>query len=227
MPTPTSPTLPFLLQLASPALPVGAFSYSEGLETLVQQGTLADADGLSHWLTQELTYGAVGVEAAIAVRLYQAAQMADHAALSRWNRWLSAYRETEEMRLQSWQMGRSLAKLLGELAPDLQSNLDACGEPCNFVAAFAIAACHWHISLEEALLGYLHSWATSLIGAGVKLIPLGQTQGQRVLMQLYPTLQEATRQALQRTDEALMGCGWGLAIASMQHETLYSRLFRS
>lgn len=217
----------YLLQLASPALPVGAFSYSEGLETLVQQGIVVDEAGLHHWLEQELNYGAIRVEAAILARAYTAMQTAHLDQLADWNHWLSAFRETEELRLQSWQMGRSLVRLLHTLEPTLRPQLEVCGETCNFAIAFAIAAAHWQIAPHQAIAGYLHSWATNLINAGVKLIPLGQTQGQRLLTQLYPPLEAVATEVLTMPDEALGSCGWGLAIASMSHETLYSRLFRS
>lgn len=216
-----------LLQLVSPALPVGAYSYSEGLETLVQAGTVANAIALQRWLIQELRYGAVRLEAAGMVRLYQAAQAADEAALQRWNQWLSAVREAEELREQSWQMGRSLSNLLRELQPQAQPLLAACGEPCNFAAAFAIAAQGWQIDRPTATLGYLHSWTTNLVNAGVRLIPLGQTAGQQSLLSLHPHLEAAAQEILSLPDEELNGCGWGLSIASMNHETLYSRLFRS
>ena len=108
-----------LLQLASPALPVGAYSYSEGIETLVENGAIASSQSLKHWLVQELNYGAIRIEAAVMVRAYQVAALADVAALVYWNQWLSAARETEELRQQSWQMGRSLLRLLLELQPQL------------------------------------------------------------------------------------------------------------
>lgn len=119
-----SSALLHLLQLASPALPVGAFSYSEGLETLVDQGTINDKQGLQHWLTQELRYGAIRIEAAVMVRAERAMQLEDKSALIYWNHWLSAARETAELRSSSWQMGRSLIKLLLEVEPQkLRSRL--------------------------------------------------------------------------------------------------------
>lgn len=216
-----------LLQLASPALPVGAYSYSEGLETLVQQGTLPNADAVSHWLEQELRRGGVRLEAAVLLRCQAAMGDGDRAALQYWNQWLSAARDTAELRAQSWQMGRSLSRLLQSLHPELEPAIAVCLPHCNFAAAFAIAAAYWQIEPEAALLGYLQSWANNLVTAAVKLVPLGQTAGQQILLNLCPSLEAAAHSIAQLEDENLATSSWGWAIASMQHETLYSRLFRS
>ncbi|MBD2089032.1 urease accessory protein UreF [Microcoleus sp. FACHB-1515] len=215
-----------LLQLTSPALPVGAFSYSEGLETLVQLGTIANAASLQHWLIQELSYGQIRLEAAVMLRVYEAS-LVDSAHLSQWNHWLSAVRDSEELREQSWQMGRSLARLLIDLSPCVQPLIAACGEPCNYAAAFGIAAANWRIDRHTATLGYLHSWAANLVSAAVRLIPLGQTAGQRSMLELHPQIHQTAERILNLSDAELTACGWGLSIASMNHETLYSRLFRS
>ena len=223
-----------LLQLASPALPVGAYSYSEGIEFLVDCGTIAHSTDLEHWLVQELTYGAIRLDAAIMTRGYHAFANRDYPRLQAWNRWLSAARETEELRQQGWQMGRSLLHLFLDLPSDpmaaefetepLQRLL---AEECNFAIAYGLVAAHWQINVRPALLSYLHSWATNLIGAGVKLIPLGQTIGQTLLFNLCPVLEQATTEILALPDDDLNSCGWGVSLASMAHETQYSRLFRS
>jgi urease accessory protein len=227
-------TLLRLLQLVSPALPVGAYSYSEGLETLVQTDRLTNAASLQDWLTQELRYGAIRLEATALTRVYHGASTGDLSALHVWNQWLSALRETAELRQQSWQMGRSLVRLLPELTKaeaegsgELEEWIAACGESCNFATAFALAAAHWQIDLSAATLGYLQSWAANLVNAGVRLIPLGQTQGQQLLLHLYPQLVQTAEQVLTWADDELWSCNWGWTIASMNHETLYSRLFRS
>lgn len=224
-----------LLQLVSPGLPVGAYSYSEGLETLVETTTIQDKQSLKHWLEQELRYGAIRIEAAVMLRAYQSARLDDLAALGYWNHWLSAARETEELRASSWQMGRSLTRLLLELQPlerekniSLQQIVNAAGHPCNFAVAFGIAAAHLQIAAPSpALLGYLHSWATNMILSGVKLIPLGQTAGQQLLLELQANLSSATQEILHLKDDDLTGCGWGLSLSSMAHEIQYMRLFRS
>jgi urease accessory protein len=231
--TTNSQALLRLLQLVSPALPVGAYSYSEGLETLVQAGAIANGAALEHWLTQELQHGAIRLEAAVVARIYTAAVQQDFSALHNWNQWLSAFRETAEMRQQSWQMGRSLVRLLQALQPDpliqpsVQTLVEACGEPCNFAVAFGIAAAAWQIDRVSASLGYLHSWAANLVNASVRLIPLGQTQGQQTLLSLYPQLEQTTIEILELPEDEFGSCSWGLAIASMTHEMLYTRLFRS
>ncbi|WP_017716362.1 urease accessory protein UreF [Kamptonema formosum] len=216
-----------LLQLASSALPVGAYSYSEGLETLIATGTIDSRQSLERWLAHCLRYGAVRVEAAVMVRALRAAGTGDLEALAYWNAWATATRETEELRQQSWQMGSALSRLLVALEPQLQVPVSACGSPCNFSVAMGIAAAHWQIDEFAAVLGYLHSWASNLIGAGVKLIPLGQTAGQHLLLNSHPALIHAAREILSLDDESLSCTGWGLSLASMNHETLYARLFRS
>ena len=213
----------YLLQLASPALPVGAYSYSEGLEYLISQAQIQSETDLLEWLEQELQYGAVRLEAAAMLRAYRAASQGDTQALDYWNSWLSAVKETEELRQQSWQMGGSLIRLLQEIQP--QEVKFRC--PCNFAIAFGLAAATWQIEPEAATLGYLQSWATNLIMAGIKLIPLGQTAGQRLLLTLQDKISDTAQAVLALGDDDLNSCGWGLALASMAHETQYTRLFRS
>ncbi|MGH1396939.1 MAG: urease accessory protein UreF [Trichormus sp.] len=216
-----------LLQLASSALPVGAYSYSEGIETLVENGTICNKDTLKHWLESELRYGAIRLETAVIVRVHEAVTTGDLEKLRYWNVWLSAARETQELRNSSWQMGRSLMQLLAKIQPQVLDLVNAVGNPGNYAIAFGVATAHWQIHPQAALLAYLHSWATNLITAGVKLIPLGQTAGQEILLNLQPLISSATLEIMQLEDDDLSCCSWGLSLASMQHETQYTRLFRS
>jgi urease accessory protein len=220
-------TLLSLLQLASPALPVGAYSYSEGLENLVDTGIIKNVATLEHWLTQELIHGVAKLESGVMLRACQSFTQGDFGNLSYWNQWLTATKETEELREQSWQMGNSLMLLLGELLPETKDlGLDH-QEPWNYAIAFGITAAAWEIPPTIATAAYLQSWATNLIGAGIKLIPLGQTAGQKLLWSIRPQISTATQIILDLSDEQLATCGWGLAIASMAHAHQYSRLFRS
>lgn len=216
-----------LLQLASPNLPVGAYSYSEGLETLVEVNTIHDRDSLKRWLTAELKYGAIRLETAIVLRSYKSVTTGDRQALYDWNAWLSATRETEELRNSSWQMGRSLSQLMSKLQPQLKPLIEAVGEPCNYGIAFGIAAAFWQIQIQATLIGYLQSWLTNLVAAGIKLIPLGQTTGQQLLLEFQPLLIETVNAVLELEDDELNNCTLGLSLASMMHETQYTRLFRS
>ncbi|GAP94406.1 urease accessory protein UreF [Leptolyngbya sp. NIES-2104] len=222
MDTLTNPALLRLLQLASPALPVGAYSYSEGLETLVHTGIVQTVDDLEHWIIQELNYGAARLEAAMLVRSHRATIAQNFDQLLYWNDWFTAARETEELRSQSLQMGGSLIRLFRSLHPDPIPNFE---DGCNFAIAFGLVAALWKIDESAALIAYLHSWTTNLVSAGVKLIPLGQTAGQQLLLKLGEVIGENAIADLE--DSELESCGWGLSIASMKHETLYSRLFRS
>ncbi|HLO47525.1 MAG TPA: urease accessory protein UreF [Kamptonema sp.] len=222
-----------LLQLA--AVPVGAYSYSEGLETLVEMGIIDNQASLKNWLEDSLQFGAIRLEAAVMVRAWKALSVGDLANLSYWNYWTTAAKETEELRLQSWQMGRSLVKLLQDMQLPLQAKgiasvqelTEVCGSNCNFAIAFGIAAVKLEIEEEAAVLGYLHSWAANLVNAGVKLIPLGQTVGQQLLLDLHSHIHVAAQEIVRLEDDKLSSCSWGLALASMAHETQYTRLFRS
>ena len=226
-------TLLYLLQLANPSLPVGAYSYSDGLEALVETGIINNSQSLGQWLEQELRYGAIRLEAAVMVRAYQSVKNSDFEALAYWNAWITAAKETTELRSQSLQMGNSLMRLLLDLSPQpeaiasVQDLASAVGYPCNYAIAFGIAAANWQIDITPAVLGYLQSWASNLISAGVKLIPLGQTAGQQLLLEHSSTITLTTQEILTLEDDHLMSCGWGLALASMAHETQYTRLFRS
>lgn len=226
MNTLTESNLLCLLQLASPALPVGAYSYSEGLETLVENNVINNQESLQYWLKAELRYGAIRLEAAVMVRAYNCVIRNDLEALCRWNMWLTAARETEELRNSSLQMGRSLMLLFAKLQPQIKPLAYAVGN-CNYAIAFGIAAAYWNINIQAAMLGYLHSWISNLITAGVKLIPLGQTAGQLLLLNLQSLISDATAQILALEDDNLSCCSWGLSLASMAHETQYTRLFRS
>jgi urease accessory protein len=216
-----------LMQLVSPALPVGAYSYSEGLETLVQQGAIADADALIPWLHHELTFGLVRVDGVLLAQAHRAATTEDWSTVAWVNQQSSALRDSEEMRQQSWTMGRALVRMATQLDPDLAPSLVAAGNPCNFAVAFALLAARWDIDAPTTVLGYLHSWATNLITAAVKLVPLGQTVGQQILLGLGPVLEATAQSCVTQDPEDITLSSWGTSLASMNHETLYTRLFRS
>lgn len=222
-----------LLQLAT--VPVGAYSYSEGIETLVDFAKINNENTLQKWLEHSLQYGAIRLEAVVMVRAYRATIVGDLEKLSYWNAWATAAKETEELRLQSWQMGRSLVRLLQDIDLPLQANVlpsvqkltEVCGNNCNFAIAFGMAAVKLEIEEGAAVLGYLYSWAANLVNAGVKLIPLGQTVGQQLLLNLDSQINFVAQEVLRLEDDNLNSCSWGLALASMAHENQYTRLFRS
>lgn len=225
--TPDPTLLVRLLQLASPALPVGAYSYSEGLEYAVHAGWVQDARGLKQWLHDGLREGSARLEAAVLVRVYDATCCGDCAWAERWDDWLTAARESEELRAQSHDMGRALLRLLADLDPGVPQARAWLARPCNFASAFAIAAASWRIPRAAAVTAYLQCWASNLVSAGVKLIPLGQTAGQQLLWDLQEPLLAAAECAAGVADDDLGVASWGLALASMAHESQYSRLFRS
>lgn len=216
-----------LLQLASPSLPVGAYSYSEGLEYAVEAGWVTSAAALRDWLEDGLHAGSVQIEAAVMVRAWRAWQAGDMDCARRWDEWLTASRESEELRTQSRDMGRALLRLLPRLETG-DTTLAALGAwDGNFACAFGIAAAHWSITPRAAVLAYLQSWAANLISAGIKLIPLGQTAGQQLLCDLEPALTRAADEVMHLEDDELASGGFGMTLASLAHETQYTRLFRS
>jgi urease accessory protein len=242
MTTTESQALLRLLQLTSPALPVGAYSYSEGLETLVEQRLIAAPQSLVNWLEQELAYGMIAIDGAALVMVHNMVHKAaaptvedsslaegfDWSGIVALNHQLSALRDSEETRQQSWDMGRALVRMATHLHPDLKPWFKATGNPCNFAVAFALLAARWDIDARSAVLGYLHSWAGNVITSAVKLVPLGQTVGQEMLLGLYPALEAACDRALTTQDLAdLSLSSWGTTLATLQHESLYTRLFRS
>lgn len=216
-----------LLQLASPSLPVGAYSYSEGLEYAVQARWVRDVPTLHAWLRDGLIDGAAQLEAAVVARVYDAYARGDLETVARWDDWLTAARETEELRAQSLDMGRALLRLLADLVPPVPTARAWLARSCNFATVFAMAGAHWTIAREATVAAYLQSWVGNLVGAGVKLIPLGQTAGQQMLLDLQPVVLQATSSASGAADEDLGVANCGLTLASMAHETQYSRLFRS
>ena len=219
-----------LLQLCNSSLPLGAYSYSEGLETLVENHKITDGDSLKSWLSTELKYGSIRIECSIVLRAYHSYLQQDLDSLLYWNNWFSANRETAELRQQSWQMGRSLLKLINSFEIDnifLQTVINHLKISSNYSIVFGIITAYWSIKIEQVILGYLHNWLNNLISVGIKLIPLGQTQGQKLLLSFHEQIIQQIPIILSLKDEDLCSCSWGLSLASIQHENLYSRLFRS
>ena len=218
-----------LLQLASPTLPVGAYSYSQGLESACEAGVVHDAASAERWIADALQFGIARMEAPLWCRLHAAWRAGDASEVARWNDWFIATRETAELRAETLQMGWSLRKLiaeLGEFEAAARAPLDALADT-SFPAAWTFAVAHWGIAPRDALLAYLWSWLENQVMSAVKAVPLGQTDGQRMLARLGRSLGAAAAAALAAEDAALANFTPGLAIACSRHETQYSRLFRS
>lgn len=219
-------TLLRLLQLASPALPIGAYAYSQGLEWAVEAGWVTDEATLSAWLQQAMTTTLAQVDIPCFVRLLAAARAGDEGAIADWTDCLLACRESAELRADDCARGGALARLLRDLDMPLEPRLDATMElPLARVYARVVAA--WQLPETAAAEAYAFGWLENQAICGVKLVPLGQVAGQRVLFRLAGAIPGMVAAGLACADDAIGGTLPALAIASSRHEVQYTRLFRS
>jgi len=211
-----------LLQLSSPALPVGAYSYSQALESAIDRGIVSDAATAQVWIAASLKLVLGRYEAPVWCRLRAAWDAQDMGCFSAWNGEFIASRETRELRAETLQMGYSLRQLL--LATGSTAIPD--GELC-FPAAHACASALWDLPPSLALYGYLYSWLENQVMSALKAVPLGQVSGQKLLIAVRPQIAGVVETAFAMRDEDLSTQAPMLGLLSSQHETQYSRLFRS
>ncbi|MDT8398007.1 MAG: urease accessory UreF family protein [Pseudomonadales bacterium] len=212
-----------LLQLSSAVLPVGAYAFSQGLEYAIGAGWLQTPEDIARWLEDQLRLALARVDIPILYRIFDMSGGGHSAALDYWNACLLACRETRELRLGDTATGLALRRLLRQLdvpVPALK------GEPA-FATLFAVAARHWGIGRQAAALGLVWSWLENQVAAATKLLPLGQTQAQGLLSRVQQQIPAALTLADALQDHELGASLPGLALASCQHETQYTRLFRS
>lgn len=211
-----------LMRLVSPALPVGAYSYSQGFECAIDQGRVNNKQDVASWLRGVMQTGICHLDIPVIRRCYEALQQDDEEKLMYWNQECLAARESRELRLEDMQMGRALWRLVA----DLEMALPAIPQP-SWVTAYSVAAFRWQLPLQDAAYGFVWSWLENQLMVAAKLIPLGQTDVQRLTSELIPMIPDVVNAGLQVNDDDI-GMGMpGLVIGSMQHETQYSRLFRS
>lgn len=223
-----------LIWLASPALPVGGFSYSEGLESAVEHGLLRDEATVGDWLLDQLHLGQARGDMAVLARAVGAWRRGDLAQVRALNDWVLHTRESSELRLQTEQMGRSLSEWLRNqhppdaTPPHITEQIAALAQlPPSYPVAFALAAARTQAPVREILCAYAFGWAENMMQAALKSMPLGQSAGQRILARLADAIPDAAAYAAALPDGARQAFTPMLAIVSAQHETQYSRLFRS
>jgi urease accessory protein len=223
-------TLLRLMWLASPALPVGGFSYSEGLEAAVEAGHVSDERSAGDWLLQQLQLALARADMPLVAMAARAWRTGDAARIDELNAWVRTTRESSEWRLQAEQMGRSLVEWLknSEQADEARIGTLAALRPApTWPVAFALAAVQAGADERDALLAFVFGWAENMVQAAMKAVPLGQSAAQRMLARLANEMPAAVEQALAQPDAERQSFAPMLAILSSQHEAQYSRLFRS
>lgn len=219
--TRTDAALLRLIWLASPALPVGGFSYSEGLEAAVEAGLVHDEASAGDWVLGHLQVVLAQSDLAVVAQAVVAVRTGDSARLDALDAWVRRTRETSELRLQAEQMGRSLG--------DWARSLGDGGERVHrtYPVAFAAVAAGIDAPVHDILLAFAFGWAENTVQAAVKSVPLGQSAGQRMLQRLSGAIPAAAAHAIGLADDERQAFAPMLAILSARHETQYSRLFRS
>lgn len=215
-----------LLQLSSPALPIGAFAYSQGLETAVEMGAIRDEATARDYLAGVLEGGVARLELPYLSRLHAAFVAGDTPAAERWSERLLASRETAERRLEDQQLGRALARLLADQGV-LEGAAWHAHPAVTHPAAFALGGARFDVPEAALLVAFAFSWLENQVGALSRLVPLGQLAAQRVLTAVAAVIPAAVERARALGDDELGGTLPGLALASAWHETQYTRLFKS
>ena len=213
-----------LLQFASPALPIGGYSYSQGLEAALESGLVRDADTARTWIVRYLHEVVAQWDAPLFWRLLKAFEARDDASITLWSERFLASRDSAEVRAETVQMGYSLTKLIAELGV---ADVGPLGDEVSLPAAFACAVNALAIGHDEALLAMLFAWVENQVLVGVKSVPLGQVAGQRILLSLRPELELAAERARGISDEDMSNWSPGLSILSMRHEVQNGRIYRS
>ena len=221
-----NPSLLKLMRLTSPSLPIGGYSYSQGLEFAISSGWVHDASTASDWIQGLLKNSLINLDLPVLKKLYEAWQESGTDRVRYWNNFLSANRDAFELQEEDRQLGKALARLLVDL--DLEEAKHFSSPPyCGFLTLYALAAVRWNISLNDAAHGFLWMWAENKVLCAMKLIPLGQTDGQKILSAVIETISRVINQGLDLSDEDIGYTALGQGIASALHETQYTRLFRS
>ncbi|PTQ76997.1 urease accessory protein [Nitrosomonas oligotropha] len=217
-----------LLQLASPSLPIGAYTYSQGLESAIEKGTVHNESSARAWISESLSIVA-DFEAPIVWRLLKAFSERNAEAVNYWSECFIAARDTAEFRAETIQMGYSLGKLVLDLniADESLRTILANQPEIPLPTAFACAAEALAVPHEAALLGLLFSLVENQVLVCVKSVPLGQVSGQSLLFSLHAMIEKASRHAQLLNDDELSNWAPGLSLLSMQHEIQYSRIYRS
>jgi urease accessory protein len=214
-----------LLHLASPALPIGAFHFSQGLEYAVDAGWVVDEVAALAWVAGLATGAVATLDLPVLARLHAAWCCDDTAAVAQWNAQLIAMRETAESRAEDLHMGSALAKVLADLDMPMPDFLRT--SAVTYATLFALACARWQVNVRDTLQAYAWAWAETQVLAAIKLVPLGQRAGQRMLHALIPILSDSATRAMTLSDEDIGISGVMQAFASASHETQYTRLFRS
>jgi len=213
-----------LLQFASPALPIGGYSYSQGLEAALEAGVVHDAASGRAWIAAYLAEVAAKWDAPLFWRLLKAFEARDDASVALWSERFLASRDSAEFRAETVQMGYSLARLLAELGI---ANVEALGPEVALPTAFACAVDALGIGHDEALLAMLFAWVENQVLVCVKSVPLGQVAGQRMLLSLRDDISAAAHTARTLADDELSNWSPGLSILLMRHEVQHGRIYRS
>ena len=222
--TTTDAALLQLIWLASPALPVGGFSYSEGLEAAVDRDLVHDENSAADWLVDQLHLALGRSDLSVIAGAITAWRSGDAVRVAALNDWVLQTRETSEFRQQTEQMGRSLVEWLKSTYPEVAARAPT---PLTYPVAFALAASAGEAPARDCLLAFAFGWAENMMQAAIKSIPLGQSAGQRILLKLAGEIPAAVDNALALRDDERQAFSPMLAILSAQHESQYSRLFRS
>ena len=218
-----------LMAWLSPSFPVGAFSYSSGLEWAVESGDVTDAASLQRWLRTVIAHGNGFCDGVFLVQSYRAATNGDHGLLDEIADLAAAFTPSKERQLETTAQGRAFLQTVRAAwsCPVLERFARNREGAVAYPVAVAVAAAGHGIPLQPALHAYLHAVVANLISAGVRLIPLGQTDGQHLLAALPETVRETCNRALASTLDDLGSAAFRADLASMHHERQYARLFRS